>query len=114
MRNTSNYSPWDVLLAKVFYDDKPEEYKIRPVVLIDKKANLYLMLKMTSHKPRSNFPGEYPVQHWREAGLKKPSTIRASQINRTPLNLIYKKIGTLHQEDQKNLYFILQKIYLRN
>ena len=46
-----------------------------------------------------NYPGEYPVVKWREAGLPKPSTIRASKR----LNLITtdfeNKIGRLHPVD---------------
>ncbi len=43
-----------------------------------------MSVKVTSHPPRANFPGEVALLDWEEAGLTKPSTARCMHVARLP------------------------------
>ncbi|MBP3223306.1 MAG: hypothetical protein J6M18_05200 [Actinomycetaceae bacterium] len=66
---------------------------------------------MTSHSPRTNYPGEYSIKRWREAGLIKPTTVRLGKTPRISTNDFQYKIGSLHVEDRKNVIRIIDKMY---
>ena len=65
------------------YEDQPEKSKERPVVIgaVDKETDevLLLAVKVTSHAPRPDCPGEVVLEDWQEAGLEKPSVARCSK-----------------------------------
>lgn len=97
---------WEVWWAIVKFENS-EESKIRPVVVLENQEAFIISLKVTSHKPRDTYPGEYDLMRWSDAGLTKPSTVRLSQ----PLQLIItdfkSKIGDL---DAVDIYAIQQLI----
>lgn len=88
-------SKWDVYLANVPFEDTAES-KIRPIVILDDSAVVIDCLKMTSKSPRL---GEYVLQKWSEAGLKKETAVRISK--RLSLNsaTLIKKLGSLQAID---------------
>lgn len=88
-------SLWDVYLAKVPFEDI-DKTKIRPVLIIEEYAYIVSCIKMTSQAPR---PGEYVLKKWKEAGLKKETTVRLSKALWLSKDLILKKIGHLHPID---------------
>lgn len=101
---------WEIWLANVRFEDKPDEYKLRPVLVIDKENIYFLSFKMTSHKPRDNYFGEYSIQFFQEAGLKKPTVIRLSKKLLLLEKEFINKIGKLHPYDINEVMKILKNI----
>lgn len=70
------------------YDDRPGVFKERPVIVGDIEEDsvevFIVSVKVTSHAPRPQFPGEVALLDWKEAGLAKPSTARCLHIARFP------------------------------
>lgn len=86
---------WDIYIADVPFEDLPET-KLRPVVVLEDSVILIDCLKMTSQAPR---PGEYVLKMWKEAGLKKPTTVRISKRLLLKPDAIRKHVGSLHPID---------------
>ena len=86
---------WDIYLADVPFEDTPES-KIRPILILGTCAVLIDCLKMTSHPARL---GEYTLQKWSEAGLRKPTTVRFSKRLQLRQQCLRKKLGHLHPID---------------
>ncbi len=86
---------WDIYLANVPYEEIAQA-KIRPVIVLDDQTVLVDCLKMTSKPPR---PGEYELQQWQAAGLKKPTTVRISKRLALSNTAFIKRIGSLQPVD---------------
>lgn len=84
MTNKSSPKIYEVWKVAFFYEDQPNIFKWRPVVVVDvneKEGTVVVAgAKVTSHAPRTEFPGEVVLSNWREAGLSKPSVVRCSKI----------------------------------
>lgn len=74
----AQFRAWDVWMANVEYEDCPGTSKQRPVVITSSGEVYVLALKVTSHAPRNEW-GEYALIRWKEAGLRKPSTVRVGK-----------------------------------
>lgn len=70
----NRYEIWD---AKVRFEEK-DEVKIRPVLIWGEYAFI-VAYKMTG-TDRGDSKEEFRVEHWKEAGLDKPTTIRISKL----------------------------------
>lgn len=96
---------WDIYFANVPFEDVPQS-KPRPVIILDDSVVIIDCLKMTSQPPR---PGEYVLQYWKEAGLKKPTTVRLSKRLALQPSAFIRRLGSLHPIDiieiQKRLTF---------
>lgn len=82
-------------MAEVPFEDVPGS-KVRPVVILDRRKMLVICLKMTSHAPRA---GEYALQRWEAAGLRKPTTVRMGKLLRLEQEKLRKRLGVLHPAD---------------
>ena len=62
------YEVWHIAFE---YEDQPGVTKERPVTIgaNDEEFALVLVMKVTSHAPRPNYPGEAPLEDWKDAGL---------------------------------------------
>lgn len=89
----------DIVDAYVYYEDDPTNGKIRPVLVISPEESFVLSLKMTSHAPRQEFPGEYQVVRWMQAGLRKPTTVRISKLLKVRYEDLIKIRGRLDETD---------------
>ena len=79
MTMSSVVRPFDVLRVPFEFEDRPGVCKIRPVVVASvQNGSALLLVKVTGHGPRKEFPGEVRLADWEEAGLSKPSTVRCS------------------------------------
>ena len=87
---------WDIYLANVPFEDLPTT-KVRPVLVLDNACLIVDCLKMTSHAPRSV---EYVLKYWREAGLRKQTTVRISKRLALKPDAFLKRLGTLHIMDR--------------
>lgn len=98
---------FDVWRLPFEFAEKPGVFKNRPVIVGDideDSVEIFIVtVKVTSHAPRINFPGEVPLLDWHEAGLPKPSTARCSQIARVPKSFFEGRIkyGKLSQRDSE-------------
>lgn len=93
------YKEWDIYLATVAYEDKPEQNKIRPVLIGSDESVYLLTYKITSREPRNNCFYDYSIIDWVHAGLAKPSTIKLEKQIKLDKSKIIKKIGRLSQLD---------------
>jgi mRNA-degrading endonuclease toxin of MazEF toxin-antitoxin module len=96
---------FEIWLARVYFKDKPNVVKQRPVVVIDTRESSATVAKVTSHTPRDDFEGEVAIENWQEAGLLKPSTIRCSQVYELNYSELLKDkpFGMLQREDRERL-----------
>ena len=86
------YSKWDIYLANVRFEDI-DESKIRPVLILgDNEFMSVDCIKMTGQMPRT---GEYVLQKWREAGLRKPTVVRIGKKIRLSKDDFIMRIGRL-------------------
>lgn len=81
--------PFEVREVAFEFEDRPGVFKRRPAVVIAPKpfadSVLVLFVKITSHKPRSEFQGEVILKDWAFAGLSKPSVARCSKLALIPI-----------------------------
>lgn len=93
-------SKWEIWKANFVYDDNPNEMKNRPVLILVNVSNYpVLVAKITKHDVRINYPGEFRVNKWREAGLDYPSTIRLSKRLQLEEYDFTEYLGRLHPFD---------------
>lgn len=84
--------------ANVKFEDT-NEVKSRPVLVLSIKGNIADCRKVTSSSERSSYPGEYPLQDWKQENLTKPSVVRMSKhILLSPKDL-RKRISVLTEKD---------------
>ncbi|WP_368645730.1 type II toxin-antitoxin system PemK/MazF family toxin [Alkalibacterium putridalgicola] len=112
MNKTIN--PNDVVGLYVSYLDGTGG-KRRPVLIISTYKEELSFFRLTSQyesktsKIRKQY---YPIKHWKEAGLKKPSWIDVGsvlKVNRTHLDSVT-KIGALDTDDIDGLAQFIKKI----
>lgn len=93
------------MLYDIFYFDMKYEdgdgHKRRPVLVVKLKDNgeKCTVAKMTGTPPREGYKGEILLSKWKEAGLKKPTTVRLSKSATLKSEWLTEKIGTLTDED---------------
>lgn len=94
------YEAWRIAFE---LDDQPGVAKYHPVVIgaIGEGYAEVLVVKVTTHEPRQGFPGEVPLNGWREAGLEKPSVARCSRTLIVPIEAFegQRRYGALAQAD---------------
>jgi len=107
MPPTTGYSFGDVVLVPFPFTDQSATKK-RPAVVIS--SNSYhrarpdlLIMAITSQVKAVRAVGEFRVKNWRNAGLLKPSAVKAviTTIERT---LVVKRLGRLNSDDQQSLH----------
>jgi len=110
--------PNDIVGIHVAYADGTGG-KRRPVLIVDTRKESLRFLRLTSQyenkssKIRKQY---YPIKHWKEAGLKKPSWIDVGSVltvNRTHLDSIT-KIGALDTDDIDGLAQFIKKMDYHN
>lgn len=66
---------------------------------------------MTSKPPRNNYPGEYQLKDWKQAGLDKLTVVRMSKyviVNKNEINGV---VGHLPDKDIENIKNLLNTPY---
>ena len=87
---------FDIYSYKFRFEDSAKS-KLRPVLILKNNK----VAKITSHLPRDS--KDYLILNYKQAGLRKPSTIRFSKILDLELKDLSKYIGHLQDEDIKNI-----------
>lgn len=86
---------YDIFLAEVPFDDV-EGSKVRPVLILDERVYLISCLSITSNTSR---PEDYVIRQWKEAGLRKPSSIRILKELELEPSMLDRRIGSLQPID---------------
>lgn len=87
----------EVWFAKFPYEDKPNEFKYRPVIILGKSSDelRVLVVKVTTKERKEDIP----IIYWQEAKLRFKSFARTAKFL-TLLKEDFKfKIGDLHLDD---------------
>ena len=112
--NESTPALYDVWRIAFEYEDQPGVTKERPVIIgaIDEEFALVLVVKVTSHAPRPNYPGEVPLEDWKDAGLDKPSVARCSKTLLIPRSYLAgsHRYGRLSSRDSLKVAEALQSL----
>jgi mRNA interferase MazF len=100
------YSRGDVILVPFPFSDQSTTEK-RPAVIIssDKYNSLssdVIIMAITSRIDNLSSVGEATIRDWQDAGLIKPSAIKAA-ISTIEQKLILKKLGHLSENDLESL-----------
>ena len=94
------YEVWKLPFA---YKEDPTRSKERPIVVgsIHEGRAVVMVLKVTGHGPRPDYPGEVCLIDWQDAGLSKPSTVRYSKQLLVPSDafLSAHRYGRLSERD---------------
>lgn len=108
--------PGDVWKLDFAYEEDPSISKKRPVVVavVQESADRAVVVKVTGHGPRREFPGEIRLADWKEAGLSKPSTVRCSKSLSVGLESFdgAQYYGSLSTGDKAEVFAALQEIGL--
>lgn len=97
---------YDVVLYDVHFDDT-DGSKHRPIIILDVENDYAVATSCTTHEPRNHFFGEYVLQDYKQAGLKKPTTARLSKIVDVDESMIIRRLGKLSVRDIENIETLL-------
>ncbi|WP_304089022.1 type II toxin-antitoxin system PemK/MazF family toxin [Phascolarctobacterium succinatutens] len=89
---------WEVWLADVRFEDKPEISKRRPVIVFDKQQVYIVSMKVTGQPPK-NSKTDYVLQRWQEAGLDTVSIVQITKQLKLVRSDFICKIGKLQIKD---------------
>jgi hypothetical protein len=96
-----NYEFGDIFFAHFPLEEDNSKFIVRPVIIVIAEDPELVVIKITKAAPRANDPYDVPITHYKESGLKFPSTARVSKvITINPSQLLF-KIGKLHSDDLK-------------
>jgi mRNA interferase MazF len=113
MPTTTGCEFGDVVLVPFPFTDQTTTKK-RPAVVVSSDAyhrertDVILMAVTSQVRPAAGF-GELAVQHWREAGLLKPSVLKPL-LATVERELVIRRLGRLEEPDRDTLRGALKKI----
>lgn len=89
---------FEIWYANVRFEDS-RQIKQRPVLIWNDNAYMVVAYKLTG-TDRGDNEKEFKIEHWQEAGLTKPTTIRMEKLLKLQQSDIIKYIGKLDPRDQ--------------
>lgn len=100
--------PMDIYIADVPFDEGRSS-KIRPALVIEVGRDRVVVLKVTSQYRKKSVQIKrlyYPIQEWREAGLKKQSYVDTHKFYRLNKKWVFSRrpIGKLTAVDRLGLF----------
>lgn len=95
----------EIYRVKIFFEDNPFEFKIRPILIIDVNldSGLFTITEITSSQPK--VPPSYydqfkePIINWRRAGLTEPSYVKTHKIFRVEKDKLLEYVGKMPSHD---------------
>jgi mRNA-degrading endonuclease toxin of MazEF toxin-antitoxin module len=97
----------DIYFAHFPLEEDNSKYLDRPVIIVIEDNPELVVIKITKTAPRANDPFDVPIVHFKESGLRYPSTARVSKIITIDRSQLLFKIGRLHSDDLK---LVLEKL----
>lgn len=105
MPSTTTFRRGQVIVVNVPFSDASGA-KPRPALVVSPETFHRhlpdLLVCPISSQPRFHRRpgvGDHPLQHWRAAGLRHPSTVRVSKFLSVDKQIIKRVVGTLSRED---------------
>ena len=89
--------PWEIWDVLFRFEEKPQQAKRRPAIVIEANGAFIYALMLTKEGPRE---GDYKLEKWREAGLSVVSYVRIYRKARIPLADVYEKRGDVYISDR--------------
>ena len=89
---------YEIWKAKVRYEDE-DDAKERPVLIWNENAYLIIAYKMTG-TDRGDNKEEFRIEHWKESGLSKPTSIRIVKMLKLNSSDLVAKMGELDFRDR--------------
>ncbi len=113
MPRTTSFEFGDILLVPFPFTDLRSS-KNRPAIVVSSEAYAkdhpdLILIALTSHTRGRTRTGEAALDRWKEAGLKKPSTIKPILFT-IEKKLIVKKLGRLDKQDRSRLRDVLDQV----
>lgn len=107
--------PGDIVLVKFPFANL-EQSKKRPALLLARtpvtsKASLLTVAMITSQVDGMELSGDVRVQSWQKATLLHPSLIRLSKIATVDSELVERKLGSLTEDDLKEVKRAFRDLY---
>ena len=104
----------DVVLVPFPFSDQSTSKK-RPAVIISSNRHNELssdviIMAITSKTHKTDDPGEYVIDDWKNAGLVKPSLMKPA-ISTIERKLIIRKLGGLSSRDMESLERALRGLF---
>lgn len=102
----------EIYYAKIFYEDEPSKFKIRPVLVLNCRNNGDLLIVEITSKPINNPPKyydnfKYTISNWRSLGFNRPSYVKCNKVHIIGIAQLRNKIGIM---DELNYINIVDKI----
>lgn len=99
----------DIYEVKVYFEDNPKKYKVRPVVVMNVlDINTCTITEITSiapsHPPKYYDQFKEPILKWREVGLDKKSYAKVHKTYNINTSSLYKYIGVMDDIDFIKIY----------
>lgn len=100
-------APWEIWHARFNFDDRG--YKFRPVLILACSPDGLLAAMITSASNKLSLPLDTSLDDWQEAGLTKPSLVRADRIALLPPTYLGTagRIGRLSPRDAHRVSQVL-------
>jgi hypothetical protein len=71
-----NFQLGEIRLAHFPLEEDSSKYTDRPVIIVIAENPELVVIKVTKTAPRQNDPYDVPIKHYKESGLRYPSTAR--------------------------------------
>ena len=89
----------EIWLVNFPFEENPNQFLPRPVIVLNVDLSQILSTKVTKHDPRASDQYDTPIQYWKEANLKYPSTARVSKTVPLMLSNFIHFIGRANSND---------------
>lgn len=96
-----SYELGDIYFAHFPLEEDNSKILDRPIIIVVSEDPELVVIKITKTAPRTNDPYDVPINHYKESGLKFPSTARVSKVITIDRSQLLFKIGKLHINDLK-------------
>lgn len=115
MSSTTTYKRGQVVVVDVTFSDLSAT-KRRPALVVSTDA-VHRTLSDVVVCPISSQarffgrpgPGDQPLQNWKSAGLRHPSTVRASKILAVDKRVLGRTVGRVSDADQRRIDDVLRR-----
>ena len=105
MTSTTTYRRGRVVVVEVTFSDLSATKK-RPAVIVSAESIhrrlsdvIVCPISSRSHYVDRPGPGDRPLRHWKSAGLRHPSAVRAAKILAVDKRIVGRTLGRLSAED---------------
>lgn len=100
----------------IYFENNPQDFKIRPVLIIDIDANTNIctFAEITSSGPK-NPPSFYdqfkePIYKWKEAGLEKLSFVKTHRIHKAHKDKFVIFNGNMNEQELNRILYRIVEV----